>query len=340
MKKNKLSAKIKHKAKISIKKRPRRLRTTPARRDLVQETRLEARNLILPLFITEGKNIKLPITTMPGQFRLSPDQALIMIKNAFDLGIRGVALFPHYPENKKDKWATESKNANGFLPILIGEIKKRLPEMLVIGDVAMDPYSSDGHDGLVENGQILNDETLPILGDMALTLAEAGVDFIAPSDMMDGRIGYLRETLDKNNYKEVGIIAYTAKYASAFYGPFRDALDSAPKSGDKKTYQMNPANIKEALREALLDVEEGADIVMVKPGLPYLDVLHSLSIHFQVPLAVYNVSGEYAMIKFAAEKKAINEKAAVLELLMSFRRAGAQIIFTYHALDAAKWLSE
>jgi porphobilinogen synthase len=255
-----------------------------------------------------------------------------------DLGIRAFALFPALPESKKDRFATESYNEEGIYLKAIREIKRQLPEACIISDVAMDPYSSDGHDGLVENGKILNDETLEILAKMAVAQARAGVDIVAPSDMMDGRVGYLRQALDAEGFTEVSIMAYTAKYASAFYGPFRDALDSAPKFGDKKTYQMNPANAKEALIEAELDFAEGADFLMVKPALPYLDVIRLLAEHYPLPIAAYNVSGEYAMIKAAAQQGWLDGEKVMLESLLSIKRAGAKIILTYFAKEVAPLL--
>jgi len=263
---------------------------------------------------------------------------IIEAKEAYQLGIPAMALFPALGSEFKDTEATESNNPKGLLPRAIRALKKHCPEMVLIGDVAMDPYSSDGHDGLVRNGEILNDETLPILAEMALMQAKAGIDIVAPSDMMDGRVAAIREHLDGNGYAKVAILAYSAKFCSSFYGPFRDALDSAPKSGDKKTYQMDPANSREALREVILDIEEGADIVMIKPGMPYLDIVSKVREHVELPVAVYQVSGEYAMIKAAAQKGWIDEKAVVLESLLAFKRAGADMILTYFAKDAAKWL--
>jgi porphobilinogen synthase len=288
--------------------------------------------------VTQGQNVREPIRSMPGVFRLSTDAAVKLAQEAFQLGIRAVALFPHLPEKLKDSCARESTNPNGLLQTSVRALKKSLPELCVITDVAMDPYSSDGHDGLVRDGEILNDETLSILADMAISQAQAGADFVAPSDMMDGRIGYIRARLDAEGFSQVGILSYAAKYASCFYGPFRDALDSAPRFGDKKTYQMDPANQREALREVELDIAEGADIVMVKPALAYMDIITRVSDISRVPVAAYNVSGEYAMVKLMAEKGLIDHDRAVLEILTGFRRAGADLIFTYHALEAAKLL--
>lgn len=275
---------------------------------------------------------------MPGIFRLSPDEAVKECREIHKTGIPAVILFPAIEDSKKDPLAKESYNPGGLYPTTIKMLKQEIPDLVVITDVAMDPYSSDGHDGIVKNNEILNDETLEILGKMAIVQAQAGADIIAPSDMMDGRVRYLRNILDSEGFKNVGILSYTAKYASSFYGPFRDALDSAPRFGDKKTYQMDPANIREALLELQLDVEEGADIVMVKPGLPYLDVVREFAKHSPVPVAVYNVSGEYAMIKAASGNGWLDEKKCVLEIMTAFKRAGADIIITYHAKDVAIWL--
>lgn len=320
--------------------RPRRNRKSAVLRDMVQETQLTASNLIFPIFIVEGKNQKTEVSSMPGIYRFSIDNLLHEIENCMNLGLRAFDLFPNIEESLKDKYATESyRNGNLYLRA-IQEVKSRFPEACIITDVAMDPYSSDGHDGIVENGVILNDETLDILGKMALAHAEAGADIIAPSDMMDGRIGYIRNILDDAGFTDVSLMSYTAKYASAFYGPFRDALDSAPKHGDKKTYQMNPANQREALIEAELDTQEGADFLMVKPGLPYLDVVKMLHDQFDLPIAAYNVSGEYAMLKAAAQKGWLDEQRSTIEVLMSIRRAGATAILTYHAKEVIenKWL--
>ncbi len=323
---------------IDLSRRPRRNRKSEAIRALAQETFLKKEDLIYPLFLIEGENKQEPIASMPGIARLSLDLLLEEIARCMDLGIRAFALFPALPESKKDRFATESYNEEGIYLKAIREIKRQLPEACIISDVAMDPYSSDGHDGLVENGKILNDETLEILAKMAVAQARAGVDIVAPSDMMDGRVGYLRQALDAEGFTEVSIMAYTAKYASAFYGPFRDALDSAPKFGDKKTYQMNPANAKEALIEAELDFAEGADFLMVKPALPYLDVIRLLAEHYPLPIAAYNVSGEYAMIKAAAQQGWLDGEKVMLESLLSIKRAGAKIILTYFAKEVAPLL--
>lgn len=320
---------------MNITRRPRRNRQSEVIRNLTEETQVSVKDLIFPLFLTEGQNKKIAIASMPNMYRLSLDYLLKEIEECISLGIKAFAPFPQIEEGLKDTYAKESYNPKGLYLKAIREIKKHFPEVCLFTDVAMDPYSSDGHDGIVKNGQILNDETLEVLGKMALAQAEAGADMVAPSDMMDGRVGYLRQVLDNNGFTNVGILAYTAKYASAFYGPFRDALDSAPKFGDKKTYQMNPANSKEALIEAELDYAEGADLLMVKPALPYLDVIKTLHDNFHLPIAAYNVSGEYAMIKAASEKGWIDGKKAMLECLTSIRRAGAKIILTYFAKEFA-----
>lgn len=322
-----------------MKQRPRRNRTTLAIRNLVRETRLGPENLLLPMFIAEGQRVKKEIASMPGQFRLSIDHAVQVCREARDLGIPGVALFPVIADKKKNYHASESVNENGLLQNAIKEIKSAVPELCIFTDVAMDPYSSDGHDGLVVDGEIKNDETLPILAAMAVSQAKAGADFVAPSDMMDGRVKYIRTELDKAGFTNVGILSYAAKYASSFYGPFREALDSAPKSGDKKTYQMDPANRREALREVMLDCAEGADIVMIKPALAYLDVIASVRAKVNVPVAAYQVSGEYSMIKAAASKGWVDEKNAMEETILAIRRAGADIILTYFALDMARHLA-
>lgn len=323
---------------ISQKSRPRRNRMNAAVRGLVRETNLLPSNFILPVFITEGKGISEPIAAMPGQSRLSIDRLVAKAKEAAKLGIPALALFPKIDDRLKDSYAKEAMNRDGLLPRAVRELKNAVPEMLVITDVAMDPYSSDGHDGLVQDGKILNDESLPILADMALCQVEAGADWVAPSDMMDGRVGHLRRALDEAGYSDRGILAYTAKYASAFYGPFRQALDSAPRAGDKKTYQMDPSNRREAIREALLDVSEGADVIMVKPALAYLDVISELRRKVSVPIAAYQVSGEYAMIKAAGERGWLDADQAMMESLLSIRRAGADMILSYFSCEAARIL--
>ncbi|MGZ3766906.1 MAG: porphobilinogen synthase [Mucilaginibacter sp.] len=307
---------------------------------MLQETHVSAANLIFPLFIVDGENQKSEVSSMPGIFRYSIDNLLREVESCMNLGLKSFDLFPNISEELKDKFATESYRDGNLYLRAIAEVKRNFPEACVITDVAMDPYSSDGHDGIVENGEILNDETLEVLGKMALAHARAGADIIAPSDMMDGRVGYIRNVLDDNGFKHVSIMSYTAKYASAFYGPFRDALNSAPKFGDKKSYQMNPANQREALIEADLDEAEGADFLMVKPALPYLDIIKLLKDNTELPIAAYNVSGEYAMIKAAIQKGWLNEQRAITEVLTSIRRAGATAILTYHAKEVLenKWL--
>lgn len=317
-------------------RRPRRNRKSEAIRSLVAENQLHVRDFIYPMFIQEGQGVCQPIASMPGINRYSVDRLLEELKEVVDLGIRSICLFPNYPESKKDSLATESYQSDTFYLRALAEVKAKFPELALMTDVAMDPYSSDGHDGIVRNGEIVNDETLHILGKMALAQARAGADIIGPSDMMDGRVGYIRELLDDEGFSHVSIMSYTAKYASAFYGPFRDALESAPKFGDKKTYQMNPANSREALIEGELDMAEGADILMVKPALSYLDIIHQLHTAFPLPIAAYNVSGEYAMIKAAAQNGWLDGDKAMMEMLLSIRRAGAKIILTYFAKDAAR----
>ncbi len=316
--------------------RPRRNRKSAAIRDLVQETTLSVNDFIFPMFAMEGSNIKSEIKSMPGIYRFSLDTLLEELKEVTDLGIKSICLFPNYPESKKDKYATESYKTGTFYLKALNEIKNKFPDLALMTDIALDPYSSDGHDGIVENGQILNDETLDVLGKMALAQARAGADILGPSDMMDGRVGYIRELLDDEGFTGVSIMSYSAKYASAFYGPFRDALDSAPKFGDKKTYQMNPANVREALIEAQLDMEEGADFLMVKPAFSYLDVIKTLSENFPLPIAAYNVSGEYAMIKAASQNGWIDGQKAMYEMLLSIKRSGANIILSYFAKEFAQ----
>lgn len=320
--------------------RPRRNRKSAAIRAMVEETKLGTEHLIYPVFLKDGKGIKEEVASMPTNFRWSIDRLLPEIESCMQLGIKTFDLFPAVEEDLKDKVASYSYASDNFYLHAIRAIKERFPEAVLMSDVAMDPYSSDGHDGLVEDGRILNDETLPILENMSLAQAQAGIDIIGPSDMMDGRVGRIREHLDDHGFTDVSIMSYTAKYASAFYGPFRDALNSAPKSGDKKTYQMNPANKREALLEADLDFNEGADMLMVKPALCYLDVIHVLRENFPVPITAYNVSGECAMIYAAAEKGWLNYEAAVYETLLSIRRAGADGILTYFAKDFATMMKK
>jgi porphobilinogen synthase len=313
--------------------RPRRNRKSEVIRQMVQETHISAANFIFPLFIVDGNNQKVEVASMPGIYRYSIDNLLREVESCAKLGLMSFDLFPNIEESLKDKYATESHRDGSLYLRAISEVKKNFPEVCIVTDVAMDPYSSDGHDGLVEDGEILNDETLEILGKMALAHAQSGADIIAPSDMMDGRVGYIRKVLDDNKFTNVSIMSYTAKYASAFYGPFRDALNSAPKHGDKKTYQMNPANQREALIEARLDEQEGADFLMVKPALSYLDVIKLLKDNTELPIAAYNVSGEYAMVKASAQRGWLDERRTTMEILTSIRRAGATSILTYHAKE-------
>jgi len=315
--------------------RPRRNRKNQAIRNLVQENNVLVSDLIYPVFLNDGKNSKTEIKSMPGIYRWTLDLLLKEIESCLKLGITTFAPFPNIEEKLKNKTASESWNKKGIYLRAIKEIKKQFPEAILMTDVAMDPYSSDGHDGFVKNGEILNDETLEILARMAVAQAEAGSDIVGPSDMMDGRVGYIREELDEAGFSNTSIMAYTAKYASAFYGPFRDALESAPKFGDKKTYQMNPANSKEALLEAEFDFAEGADFLMVKPALSYLDVIKLLNDSFRLPIAAYNVSGEYAMVKAAAAKGWIDGDKTRDEILLSMKRAGAKVILTYFAKEWA-----
>ncbi len=318
--------------------RPRRNRKSTAIRNLVEETNLGPQHLIYPIFLKDGKNIKEEVSSLPNNYRWSLDRLLPEIDECMNLGVQTFDIFPCVDEVLKDKIASYSYAEDNFYLEAIRQIKARFPESVLISDVAMDPYSSDGHDGYVENGKIINDTTLPILAKMSLAQAQAGIDIIGPSDMMDGRVGVIREALDQNGYTEVSIMSYTAKYASAFYGPFRDALNSAPKSGDKKTYQMNPANKREALLEAQLDFDEGADMLMVKPALCYLDVIHMLRENFPIPITAYNVSGECAMVYAAAKGGYLNYDLAVYEILLSIRRAGADGILTYFAKDFAQMI--
>ncbi len=317
-------------------RRPRRNRQSAAVRAMVEETTLSVNDFIYPMFVMEGNNLISEVKSMPNIYRYSLDKLLQEITVIEDLGIRSIALFPLLSEDKKDKFASESHRQGSLYLEAINQIKNKFPAIALMTDVAMDPYSSDGHDGYVdEKGNILNDETLQILGSMALAQARAGADIIGPSDMMDGRIGYLREMLDGEGFINTSIMAYTAKYASAFYGPFRDALDSAPKFGDKKTYQMNPANTREALIEAELDYAEGADFLMVKPALAYLDIIKTLKDNFNIPIAAYNVSGEYAMVKAAAQNDWLDGTRTMVESLTSIKRAGADVILTYFAKEYA-----
>ncbi|MDA0292330.1 MAG: porphobilinogen synthase [Cyanobacteria bacterium] len=327
--------------------RPRRLRRTPALQAMVRENHLSAADFIYPLFVHEGASNE-PISAMPGCQRWSLDGLITEVGRAWELGIRCVVLFPKVADGLKTEDGSECFNEGGLIPRAIRRLKDVHPDMTLMTDVALDPYSCDGHDGLVNDaGVVLNDETVEILCRQAITQAQAGADLIGPSDMMDGRVGAIREALDAEGFEHVGIISYTAKYASAYYGPFREALDSAPRSSgnkpiptNKATYQMDPANGREALTEALLDEQEGADILMVKPGLAYLDIVQRLRAETELPIAAYNVSGEYSMVKAAAERGWIDERAVVLETLLCFKRAGANLILTYHACEAATWLRQ
>jgi porphobilinogen synthase len=322
-----------------LQRRNRILRQSSAIRSMVAETILTPNDFIAPLFIDEGENIAFEIPSMPGYYRYSLDLTIKEVKQLWTIGIKTVLLFIKAADELKDNTGKEAWNPDGLMQRSIKAIKNAVPEMAVMTDVALDPYSSYGHDGIVENGEIVNDPTVEALVQMSISHAKAGADFVAPSDMMDGRIGAIREALEQNNFTKTGIMAYSAKYASCFYGPFRDALDSAPGFGDKKTYQMDYANRIEAVKEALMDVEEGADIVMVKPGLSYLDIVREVKNAVNVPVSVYNISGEYAMIKAAAKMGWINEDKAILETLTSIKRAGADLIATYFAKDAVKLLS-
>jgi porphobilinogen synthase len=316
--------------------RPRRNRSSAAIRTMVEENRLSVKDLLFPLFVMDGSATKTEIKSMPGIYRYTTDLLLKEIETCLNLGITSYALFPQVAEERKDTLATESHRQGSLYLEAIHAVTSRFPEISMLTDVAMDPYSSDGHDGIVKNGEILNDETLEVLAKMAVAQAQAGSKLIGPSDMMDGRVGYLRDSLDDAGFTNVSIMAYSAKYASAFYGPFRDALESAPKFGDKKTYQMNPANSREALREAELDELEGADFLMVKPALAYLDIISLLRDNTNLPIAAYNVSGEYAMVKAAAANGWIDGEKAMLESLLSMKRAGAQVILTYFAKEFAQ----
>ncbi|USR92336.1 porphobilinogen synthase [Phormidium yuhuli AB48] len=321
---------------LDLIQRPRRLRRNESLRRMVRETELSVNDLIYPMFVMEGENQKVEVVSMPGCYRFSLDLLLKEVAEIAALGIPAIALFPVISESKKDETGSESYNPEGLVQQTVAAIKAQSPDLVVITDVALDPFTSHGHDGLLdEAGYILNDETVEVLAKMAVSQARAGADMVAPSDMMDGRIGAIRQALDNEGFTNVAILAYSAKYASAYYGPFRDALDSAPKSGDKKTYQMDPANAIEAIKEVELDIAEGADIVMVKPALPYLDIIRQIRDVTDVPVAAYNVSGEYAMIKAAGEKGWIDEKKVMLETLVSIKRAGATLILTYFAKEVA-----
>lgn len=319
-------------------RRNRILRQSPAVRAMVAETMLKPSDFIAPLFIIEGAGIKEEISSMPGYYRRSVDLTIDEVSELWALGIRSVLLFIKCNDELKDNKGTEALNEDGLMQRSIRAIKAACPGMVVMTDVALDPFSSYGHDGIVEDGEIVNDATVEVLAKMSVSHARAGADFVAPSDMMDGRILAIRTALEEAGYTRTGIMSYSAKYASCFYGPFRDALDSAPGFGDKKTYQMDYANRLEAVKETIMDVEEGADIVMVKPAMAYLDIVREVADSVQVPVSAYHVSGEYAMIKAAAKMGWLNEEKAVLESLTSIKRAGASLIATYYAKDAARWL--
>ncbi|MGN7721569.1 porphobilinogen synthase [Chitinophaga sp. 22620] len=321
-------------------RRNRILRTTPAIRAMVAETILTPNDFIAPLFITEGKGVKEEISSMPGYFRHSLDGTVQEAKELWSMGIKSVLLFVKCADELKDNKGTEALNPDGLMQRAIKAVKDAVPGMVVMTDVALDPFSSFGHDGIVEGEEIVNDATVEVLAQMSVSHAQAGADIVAPSDMMDGRILAIREALEENNFTKTGIMAYSAKYASCFYGPFRDALDSAPGFGDKKTYQMDYANAREALRETLMDVDEGADIVMVKPAMAYLDIIRLIKDSVTLPVSAYHVSGEYAMIKAAARMGWINEEKAVIESLTSIKRAGADLIATYFAKDAVRLLNQ
>lgn len=322
-----------------LQRRNRILRQSPAIRSLVAETRLSPDDFIVPLFIDEGTNLRTEISSMKGYYRLSLDLTVKEVKELWSMGLKSVLIFVKSKDELKDNSGKEAWNKDGLMQRSIKAIKDAVPEMVIMTDVALDPYSSYGHDGIVKDGEIVNDETVEALVKMSISHAQAGADFVAPSDMMDGRIGAIRKGLEENNFTKVGIMSYSAKYASCFYGPFRDALDSAPGFGDKKTYQMNYANRLEAVKETLMDVEEGADIVMVKPALAYLDIIREVKNAVNIPVSAYNISGEYAMIKAAAEKGWIDESKAIIETLTSIKRAGADLIATYFAKDAVRLLN-
>ena len=318
--------------------RNRRLRATEEIRKMVQEHHLRSTDFIVPLFFMEGENKKEEITSMPGYFRYTLDLLIEEVKECYALGLRSVLLFAKVENDLKDNEGKEAVNKNGLMQRGIRAIKEAVPEMYIMSDVALDPYSSYGHDGIVKDGKIINDATVEVLGEMAVSHAQAGANMVAPSDMMDGRIGYIRERLEEEGFMNTGIMSYSVKYASSFYGPFRDALDSAPGFGDKKTYQMDPANASEGLSEVERDIEEGADMVMVKPGMPYLDMIRLVKENFDVPVTAYQVSGEYAMIKAASEKGWLNHDEVLLESLLAFKRSGATLIATYFAKEACKLL--
>lgn len=321
-----------------LQRRNRILRQSPAIRSLVAETILTPNDFIVPLFIVEGTNVKEEISSMPGYYRLSLDNTVKEVKELWNMGLKSVLLFIKCKDELKDNKGTEAVNPQGLMQRSIRAIKDACPDMLIMTDVALDPFSSFGHDGIVEGSEIVNDATVEVLANMSVSHAQAGADFVAPSDMMDGRIGAIRQALEENGFTKTGIMSYSAKYASCFYGPFRDALDSAPGFGDKKTYQMDYSNRTEAIKETLMDVQEGADIVMVKPALAYLDIIREVRNNVDIPVSAYNISGEYAMIKAAAKMGWLNEDKAILETLTAIKRAGADLIATYFAKDAVRLL--
>ncbi|MCB0411428.1 MAG: porphobilinogen synthase [Bdellovibrionales bacterium] len=321
---------------FSLPQRPRRNRKSAALRDMLQETYVLPRHLVFPAFICANPSEVVALKSLPGQQRWLKEDLAKLAEDCLRVGVRGLALFPFIENRLKDSHGSESKNRKGLVPEAVRLLKEKYPDLIVFTDVALDPYSSDGHDGLVQQGEVLNDESLPLLADMALTQAQAGADWVCASDMMDGRIGFLRKTLDEGGYSQTNILSYSSKYASSFYGPFREALDSAPREGDKRTYQMNPANRREARRELKLDQWEGADMLMIKPALPYLDIIADYRRVSALPIAAYNVSGEYAMLKAAAERGWLEEDKAIDEVLTSIKRAGADVIFSYHALEWSK----
>ncbi len=323
---------------VDLTYRPRRLRTSPAMRALVRETTLQTEDMIYPIFVVPGEGVKDPIPSLIGQYHVSVDEAVKLAKEAYELGVLGVEIFglPTY----KDPEGSAAWDMSQPVQQAIKAIREAVPELIVVSDVCLCQYTSTGHCGVVDGHDVLNDETLPLLAKVAVSHAEAGAQMVAPSDMMDGRVGVIREALDAAGYSNVAIMSYAAKYASAYYGPFRDAVHSAPEFGDRKGYQMDEANRLEAMREIEADIREGADIIMIKPALSYLDIVREARDNFDYPLAVYNVSGEYAMVKAAAAQGVIDEKRIVLETLLSMKRAGAKIIITYHALDVARWLNE
>jgi porphobilinogen synthase len=322
-----------------LQRRNRILRQSTAIRAMVSETQLTSGDFIVPLFIIEGENIKEEISSMPDYYRMSMDNTVKEVKELRNMGLKSVLLFVKCKDELKDNKGTEALNPDGLMQRSIKAIKDAVPEMLVMTDVALDPFSFYGHDGIVENGQIVNDTTVEVLAKMSVSHAQSGADFVAPSDMMDGRIAAIRKALEENNFSKTGIMSYSAKYASCFYGPFRDALDSAPGFGDKKTYQMDYANRVEAIKETLMDIEEGADIVMVKPALSYLDIIREVKNAVNVPVSAYNISGEYAMIKAAAKMGWLDEDKAIIEILTAIKRAGADMIATYFAKDAVRMIS-